>query len=296
MSSLKQIHQESNEPCSKLGLPLHHELPPGLEPFVHAGVVALVQRGSSCYHEFVVHLGASLAVERRVEPRCRRCFCRRPLLLIPLIHGSEVRSQFERPILACRSPVCRLLQPARAVLSCLSLRSSSALAVQGFLFQIRVSPPFLAAVDVRSTAGCPLPSVPVRLQSTWLLGTHAVPPAVSDLFKYPRSIRAAIAAADRLPRFREATRITAPLPCCVCTHCDVLLMHSFAHQRGSLCHDVSHSNRTTTSTVNTTLCPDRKKETCLHIAICACHPQLIKILKPGLGSCHDLSSVMASQR
>ena len=55
-------------------------------------------------------------------------------------------------------------------------------------------------------------------------------------FKYPRSIRAATAAANLLPRFlltrlspafpgaltappdfRETTRFTAPLPCCECT-------------------------------------------------------------------------------
>ena len=41
---------------------------------------------------------AFLAPEVCVESRCQRCFCLRQLLLIPLIHCFEVRSQFERPI------------------------------------------------------------------------------------------------------------------------------------------------------------------------------------------------------
>ena len=71
-------------------------------PFVHAGIVTLVERGScSCHHQNVVHLCAECAFfapEICVESRCRRCFCLRQLFLTPLIHGSEVRSQFERPI------------------------------------------------------------------------------------------------------------------------------------------------------------------------------------------------------
>ena len=39
-----------------------------------------------------------VTAERRAESRGRRCFCRRQLLLIPLIHGPKVRSQLERPI------------------------------------------------------------------------------------------------------------------------------------------------------------------------------------------------------
>ena len=103
----QHVHQESHIPRPKLGLPLHHELPPGLEPFVHAGIVTLVQRGScSCHHQNVVHLCAECAFfapEICVESRCRRCFCLRQLFLIPLIHGSEVRSQFERPIIGSPS-------------------------------------------------------------------------------------------------------------------------------------------------------------------------------------------------
>ena len=49
---------------------------------------------------------------------------------------------------------------------------------------------------------------------------------------------------------------------------------------------MSRNNRATTSTVDTTLFPDRRKETCPLISICMCHPQLIKSLKTGLGSCH----------
>ena len=35
----QHVHQESHIPRPKLGLTFHHELPPGLEPFVHAGSV-----------------------------------------------------------------------------------------------------------------------------------------------------------------------------------------------------------------------------------------------------------------
>ena len=98
----QHVHQESHIPRPKLGLPLHQELPPSLEPFVYAGIVTLVQRGScSCHHQNVTHLCAEcafLAPEVCVESRCRRCFCLRQLLLIPLIHCSETRSQFERPV------------------------------------------------------------------------------------------------------------------------------------------------------------------------------------------------------
>ena len=126
-SVLQHVHQESHIPRPKLGLPLHHELPPD--------------------HQNVVHLCAEcafFAAEGCVESRCRRCLCRCHLLLIPLVHGSEVRSQFERTNprtssdlrrtgLACQSPVCRPLLPARAVLACLSC---SALAVRVFLFLV----------------------------------------------------------------------------------------------------------------------------------------------------------------
>ena len=88
------------------------------------------------------------------------------------------------------------------------------------------------------------------------------------------------------PPLPNSTASMLSILCCVCTHRGVLLMHSFARQRGSLSHDVSHLNRTTTSTMDTKLCPDRRKETCLHISSCACHPQLIKPLKTSLGSCH----------
>ena len=156
----QHVHQESHIPRPKLGLPFHHELPPGLEPFVHAGIVTHVQRGScSCHHQNVVHLRAECAFfasEICVESRCRRCLCLRQLFLIPLIHGSEVRPQFERPIRvlhrisvelvwAFRSPVCRPLLPALAVLAC---SICSALAVRAFLFLVRVSSsPSLAVVE-----------------------------------------------------------------------------------------------------------------------------------------------------
>ena len=38
----QHVHQESHIPRPKLGFPLHHELLPGLEPLVHAGIVTLV--------------------------------------------------------------------------------------------------------------------------------------------------------------------------------------------------------------------------------------------------------------
>ena len=97
--------------------------------------------------------------------------------------------------MAFRSLVCRLLLPARAVLAC---STCSSLAMRVFLFLVRASSsPSLAVVDVRSAAGWPLPCVPVPLESTWLF-KHAVLPAVR--YKHPRSIRAAIAATDLLPR------------------------------------------------------------------------------------------------
>ena len=52
----QHVHRESHTPRPKLGLPLHHELPPSHEPLVHAGIVTLVQRGScGCHHQNVVH-------------------------------------------------------------------------------------------------------------------------------------------------------------------------------------------------------------------------------------------------
>ena len=121
-----------------------------------------------------------------------------------------------------------------------------------------------------------------------------MPPTVRVLFKYPRSIRAATAAADRLPRFllpgfREATRITAPPPCCKCTCCDALYMHSFSQQRGSLSHDETWSVASQQCTVNTTCV--QTLGTCVHISICACHPRLRRSVRTGSGSQH--SSVAA---
>ena len=87
----QHVHQKSN----KLWLPFHHELSPGLEPFFHACIVALVQCWSCrCHHEYVVHLCAEatrLTAGRRVESRHR-------FQLIPLFHGSEVWSQIGQPI------------------------------------------------------------------------------------------------------------------------------------------------------------------------------------------------------
>ena len=102
MSSLNRYPNTYTKSPTHLVRSLRSHSITNFEPFVHAGVVTLVQRGScSCHHQNVVHLGAectSLAVEGCVESRCRRCFCLRQLILIPLIHDSEVRSQFERPI------------------------------------------------------------------------------------------------------------------------------------------------------------------------------------------------------
>ena len=58
----QHVHQESHIPRPTFGFSFHHELPPGLEPFVHTGIVTLVQRGScSRHHQNVVHLFAEFA-------------------------------------------------------------------------------------------------------------------------------------------------------------------------------------------------------------------------------------------
>ena len=206
------FHRESHIPRPKLGLPYHYELPPGIEPFVHAGIVTLVQRAfCSCHHQNVVLLCAECAQispEIRVESRCRRCFCLRQLFLILLVRSPEVCSQFGQPIRVLHRISVELVwlsdHPCvdHSCLHALSWRARLAvhLLCEPFSFVRVWSSPSLADVDVRSAAGWPLPSVPVLLESTWLF-THAVLPAVRTRFKYPRSIRAATEAANVLPRF-----------------------------------------------------------------------------------------------
>ena len=131
---------------------------------------------------------------------------------------------------------------------------------------LKPSLPSLVVVDVRSTDGRPPPPVPVPLESLWLLTPRGAT-AVRVRFKYPRSIRAAIAAADQLPRlllpsFRETTRFAAPLPCCECTCCDALRMSCFAHWRGSLSHDGSRIMCTSTQ------CPVKKVNLSTHLDLC----------------------------
>ena len=96
------VHRESHILRPKLGLPYHHELPPGIEPFVHNRIVTLVQLAfCSCHHRNVLLLCAECALfspEIRVESRCRRCFCLRQLFLILLVRSPEVCSQFGQPI------------------------------------------------------------------------------------------------------------------------------------------------------------------------------------------------------
>ena len=53
---------------------------------------------------------------------------------------------------------------------------------------------------------------------------------------------------------------------------------------------MSHSNRTTTSTVDTTLCPDRKEANLsTHLDLCVSSAAHENHSKTSLGSCHDLS-------
>ena len=49
-----------------------------------------------CFHHR--KCAAHLRVESLVESRCRRFFCRRGFQFVPLVHGSEIWSQFEQPI------------------------------------------------------------------------------------------------------------------------------------------------------------------------------------------------------
>ena len=94
-------------------------------------------------------------------------------------------------------------------------------------------------------------------------------PAVRILFNCPRSIRAATAAADLLPRFlltrlspafpgaltapapvlREET-ITAPLPCCECTQTDVPYTHLFCARREGLQDRMTHAHACSDCVVN----------------------------------------------
>ena len=79
-STTQHVPQESNKPW----LPFSHELPPFCKFLSHTCIA------DTC-SEDVVHQRA----ERPVESRCRRFFWRRQFQLVPLVHGSEIWSQFE---------------------------------------------------------------------------------------------------------------------------------------------------------------------------------------------------------
>ena len=237
-SARQHVPQESNKLC----LPFSHELPPSCESLVHTCIATSVQ----ClrHHEYKVHLRA----ERRVGSRCRRFFCRRWFQLVPLVHGSEIRSQCggRRGILnllhkfisrwsenRCQRPLKLLKSHVQLLDGHCHLLLWSRHGHSDFFVGTR------CYLNSRIHRGCPrlIPSsatVTVRLLRflSWQAWHQRLPELPAPRFPLGalRSTRQQVSIpvfrdAITVPLFREAT-ILAPLPCCECMRWEVTYTHT----------------------------------------------------------------------
>ena len=308
------VHQESHISRPKLGLPFHHELPPGLEPFVHASSVTLLQRGScSCHHQNAVHLYAECALfapEICVESRCRRRFCLRQLFLIRLIRLNDqtnprTSSDLRRTGLAFRSPVSttpactRCLGVLDMLCTCcasLSLSCASIVIVDSCCCG-RAFSCWMAAATCSCSSGVDM--VVYTRDSTrgaCSFQVSAIDPSCdrgnrpATTFCLDALVTSVPWSSHRSTRFRETIRvtgpvfreatITAPLPCCECMQKDVPYTHLFCARREGLQDRMTHLH---TARSDCVLNRGKKTDRLIYTSRFASviHSSCIVLIKPG---------------